>query len=183
MHAVNPTRVAAVTGGLPPTIPADTVAGKNCGSGVTALYYASLRIRSGDVDTALVIGMEAMSRIPVAYDRDSRRPAPAIRQARTLVKRAMTDSDAPSSICSILKAIHLVSDWSWVSPIRCATSLWDRRRKILPKIPSWASRVRSKTAFSIRSHKLAAQAWKGGLLAEEVVPMYVSGEKRLCRAG
>ena len=27
MHAVNPTRVAAVTGGLPPTIPADTVAG------------------------------------------------------------------------------------------------------------------------------------------------------------
>ena len=64
MHAVNPTRVAAVTGGLPPTIPADTVAGKNCGSGVTALYYASLRIRSGDADTALVIGMEAMSRIP-----------------------------------------------------------------------------------------------------------------------
>ena len=54
MHAVNPTRVAAVTGGLPATIPADTVAGKNCGSGVTALYYASLRIRSGDADTVLV---------------------------------------------------------------------------------------------------------------------------------
>src|SRR6187551_3374393 len=69
MHAVNPTRVAAVTGGLPSSIPADTVAGKNCGSGVTALYYASLRIRSGDVDTVLVIGMEAMSRIPVVYDR------------------------------------------------------------------------------------------------------------------
>ena len=66
-HAVNPTRVAAVTGGLPATIPADTVAGKNCGSGVTALYYASLRIRSGDADTVLVIGMEAMSRIPVVY--------------------------------------------------------------------------------------------------------------------
>ncbi|MDH5253227.1 MAG: hypothetical protein OEW25_07870, partial [Nitrospira sp.] len=47
-HAVNPTRVAAVMGGLPVTIPADTVAGKNCGSGVTALYYGSLRIRSGD---------------------------------------------------------------------------------------------------------------------------------------
>src|SRR5207249_6009633 len=64
-HAVNPTRVAAVTGGLPATIPADTVAGKNCGSGVTALYYGSLRIRSGDADTVLVIGMEAMSHIPV----------------------------------------------------------------------------------------------------------------------
>ena len=66
-HAVNPTRVAAVTGGLPATIPADTVAGKNCGSGVTALYYASLRIRSGDADTVLVLGMEAMSRIPIIY--------------------------------------------------------------------------------------------------------------------
>ena len=65
MHAVNPTRVAAVTGGLPPSIPADTVAGKNCGSGVTALYYGSLRIRSGDAETGLVIGMEAMSRIPI----------------------------------------------------------------------------------------------------------------------
>ncbi len=69
MHAVNPTRVAAVTGGLPATIPADTVAGKNCGSGVTALYYSSLRIRSGDADTVLAIGMEAMSRIPVVYNR------------------------------------------------------------------------------------------------------------------
>ena len=68
MYAVNPTRVAAVTGGLPVTIPADTVAGKNCGSGVTALYYASLRIRSGDADTVLVIGMEAMSRIPIVYN-------------------------------------------------------------------------------------------------------------------
>ena len=67
MHAVNPTRVAAVIGGLPATIPADTVAGKNCGSGVTALYYASLRIRSGDADTVLAIGMEAMSRIPIVY--------------------------------------------------------------------------------------------------------------------
>src|SRR4030095_2409537 len=43
MHAVNPTRVAAVTGGLPPTIPADTVAGKNWGSGVTALYHSNPR--------------------------------------------------------------------------------------------------------------------------------------------
>src|SRR5574342_21693 len=68
-HAVNPTRVAAVTGGLPATIPADTVAGKNCGSGVTALYYASLRIRSNEADTVLVIGMEAMSRISIEYNR------------------------------------------------------------------------------------------------------------------
>src|SRR6266545_5308856 len=67
MHAVNPTRIAAVTGGLPASIPADTVAGKNCGSGVTALYYATLRIKSGDADTVLVIGMEAMSRIPIVY--------------------------------------------------------------------------------------------------------------------
>src|SRR5574338_351100 len=38
-HAVNPTRVAAVTGERPIPIPADTWAGKKCGSGVAAIYY------------------------------------------------------------------------------------------------------------------------------------------------
>src|SRR5215831_7856619 len=112
MHAVNPTRVAAVTGGLPTTIPADTVAGKNCGSGLTALYYASLRIRSGDADTVLVIGMEAMSRIQVAYDRTvadhilqfgrARRPQDSLATALTLIPKLLNLKRYPPRIGIVL---------------------------------------------------------------------------------
>ena len=55
MHAVNPTRVAAVTGGLPAAIPADTVAGKNCGSGVTACH-AILAMHLAGIDARLYEG-------------------------------------------------------------------------------------------------------------------------------
>jgi acetyl-CoA acetyltransferase family protein len=177
MHAVNPTRVAAVTGGLPPSIPADTVAGKNCGSGVTALYYASLRIRSGDADTVLVIGMEAMSRIHVAYDRTvadlllrygkARTTRDGLSTALTLIPKLLNLKRYPPRVGIVMGLTDPMCDL-----------MMGQTAEHIAKDPSLSITREDQDAFSVRSHRLAAQAWARGLFAEEVVPMFVPETNR-----
>jgi acetyl-CoA acetyltransferase family protein len=172
MHAVNPTRVAAVTGGLPHSIPADTVAGKNCGSGVAALYYGGLRIRSGDVDTVLVIGMEAMSRIPVVYDRTV---------AELLLKYGKSRSLREGAEAALALAPKLLNLKRYPPRVGIVMGLTDPMCDLimgltaenLSKDSSLSISREEQDAFSIRSHKLAAQAWESSLFADEVIPMFV----------
>ncbi len=56
-------RVAAVNGGLPVTVPAFTV-NRLCGSGLQAIVSASQAITLGDADVAVAGGAESMSRAP-----------------------------------------------------------------------------------------------------------------------
>lgn len=172
MHAVNPTRVAAVTGGLPATIPADTVAGKNCGSGVTALYYAGLRIRSGDADTVLVIGMEAMSRIPLVYNQSVANLFLEYSKARNLRERTA------SAFALMPKLLHLKKYPPQLGLMMGLTDpmcdlIMGQTAENIAKDPSLGISRQDQDEFSIRSHKLAAQAWKDGIFSDEVVPMYV----------
>lgn len=172
MHAVNPARVAAVTGGLPATIPADTVAGKNCGSGVTALYYASLRIRSGDADTVLVVGMEAMSRIPIVYHG---RVADLLQQygkAKTFQERAA------SLLALIPKLIDLKRYPPRVGLLMGLTDpmcdlIMGLTAENIAKDPALGITREDQDAFSVRSHARAAAAWNNGFFADEVVPIWV----------
>lgn len=173
MHAVNPTRVAAVTGGLPVTIPADTVAGKNCGSGVTALYYASLRIRSGDADTVLAIGMEAMSRIPIVYNQTVAELILQYGKARNLRERTA------STLALIPKLLNLKRYPPRVGLVMGLTDpmcdlIMGLTAENIAKDPVLGITREDQDAFSVRSHRNSARAWKNGLFAEEVVPMYVS---------
>ena len=172
LHAVNPTRVAAVTGGLPAMIPADTVAGKNCGSGVTALYYASLRIRSGDADTVLAIGMESMSRIQIAYHHTVADLILQLGNARNLRERTA------STLALIPKLLHLKKYPPRVGLMMGLTDpmcdlVMGQTAENISKDPSLGITRQDQDEFSIRSHRLATQAWKNGLFADEVVPMYV----------
>src|SRR6266496_2398850 len=56
-------RVAAVNGGLPVTMPAFTV-NRLCGSGLQAIVSAAQAITLGDAETAVAGGAESMSRAP-----------------------------------------------------------------------------------------------------------------------
>jgi acetyl-CoA acyltransferase len=171
-HAVNPTRVAAATGGLPVTIPADTVAGKNCGSGVTALYYASLRIRSGDADTALVIGMEAMSRIPILYHH---RVADLLLQygkARSFRDRAAAAFALIPTLLNLKKYPPRIGLVLGLTDPMCDLIMGLTAENIA-KDPALGITRGDQDVFSVRSHRNAAQAWKDGIFADEVVPMYV----------
>ncbi len=171
-HAVNPTRIAAVTGGLPVTIPADTVAGKNCGSGVTALYYAGLRIRSGDADTVLVIGMEAMSRIPVAYHHMVAHLLLQYAKAGTAWDRAAGALALIPPLLHLKKYPPRVGLMLGLTDPMCDLTMGLTAENIA-KDPALGMTRADQDQFSIRSHRLAAQAWKDGLFADEVVPMYV----------
>ena len=172
MHAVNPTRVAAVMGGLPPSIPADTVAGKNCGSGVTALYYAGLRIRSGDADTVLVVGMEAMSRIPVAYDRTVADLLLQYGKSRGAMEGAAAAFSLLPKLLNLKRYPPRVGIVMGLTDPMCDLIMGQTAENIA-KDPSLSLTRQDQDAFSIRSHQLAAQAWKRGFFAEEVVPMFV----------
>ena len=171
-HAVNPTRVAAYIGGLPAVIPADTVAGKNCGSGVTALYYGSLRIRSGDADTVLVLGMEAMSRIPIAYH-------PAVAEALVLFGKARTFRDRMAAARLLLP--KLLSLKQYPPRIGLVLGLTDPMCDLImgltaeniAKDPAFGMSRKDQDTYAVRSHRLASQAWEQKLFAKEVVPMYV----------
>ena len=172
MHAVNPTRVAAVTGGLPHAIPADTVAGKNCGSGVSALYYASLRIRSGDVDTVLVLGMEAMSRIPVVYDRTVAELLLQYGKSRTLRESAAAAWSLLPKLLNLKRYPPRVGIVMGLTDPMCDL-IMGQTAENLAKDPALGITREEQDAFAVRSHRLAAHAWKQGLFADEVVPMFV----------
>ena len=171
-HAVNPTRVAAVTGGLPVTIPADTVAGKNCGSGVAALYYGSLRIRSGDADTVLVLGMEAMSRISVSYDYAVARLLFQFGKARNLRDRVAGALALFPALLNLKKYPPRVGIVLGLTDPMCDLIMGLTAENIA-KDPALGITREDQDAYAVRSHRCAAQAWKDGIFADEVVPMYV----------
>jgi len=58
-----PARQAALAAGVPVSVPATTL-NKMCGSGLKAVMAASDQIRAGDIETALVGGLESMSNAP-----------------------------------------------------------------------------------------------------------------------
>lgn len=171
-HAVNPTRVAAVTGGLPVRIPADTVAGKNCGSGVTALYYGSLRIRSGDADTVLVIGMEAMSRIPVAYDRTVADLILQYGKAKSFQERVAGALALIPKLLNLRKYPPRVGVLLGLTDPMCDLIMGLTAENIA-KDPALHISRRDQDEFALRSHRKAAEAWETGLFSDEVVPMFV----------
>lgn len=171
-HAVNPARVAAVTGGLPVTIPADTVAGKNCGSGVAALYYGSLRIRSGDADTVLVLGMEAMSRISVSYDHAVAKLLFQFGKARNLRDRLAGALALFPALLNLKKYPPRVGIVLGLTDPMCDLIMGLTAENIA-KDPVLGITREDQDAFAVRSHRRAAQAWKDGIFADEVVPMYV----------
>lgn len=75
-------RISAVRGGLPESIPAQVLT-QNCGSGIAAVDYASNLIRVGRHNTVLVVGVESMSRIPLIYQDTIKRDFESLFYART----------------------------------------------------------------------------------------------------
>lgn len=62
-QAFNIARVAALSAGLPDSVPGVTV-DRQCGSSQQAIHFASQAIRSGDQDVVLAGGVEVMSAVP-----------------------------------------------------------------------------------------------------------------------
>ncbi len=144
----NPSRTAAVRGGIPESVPTQTI-NMACPSGMKAIQLASQAIRLGDSEIVLVGGFDSMSTIPY------------------LLKNARWDGFKMGDKT-------LMDGWSdSIDPLinqgmgQTAENLVDKYK---------ISRE-SQDAFALSSHKKAARAQDMGWFNEEITPITIESRK------
>lgn len=174
IHAANVARVSAVRGGLPHSIPADTI-GKNCGSGFAALQMARLWIERGEAECVLVIGTESMSRISFAYQHSIAELFKQLADAKTTWKKAMMLFRLYSRLFQFWKpenAPRIGLKLGLTDPL--CDMIMGLTAERLAKDSSFGITRGDQDEFALHSHKKAAEAQEKGFFAEEIVPVYVS---------
>ncbi|TCC02684.1 acetyl-CoA C-acetyltransferase [Kribbella soli] len=143
-------RQAAVKGGVPMDVPAITI-NKVCLSGLNAIALADQLIRAGEYDVVVAGGMESMTNAPHLL--------PKSREGFKYGDTTLVDSMAYDGLWDAFtdQAMGALTDQAN-----------DERQKL--------SRV-EQDEFSARSHQRAAEAWKNGVFADEVVPVEVPQRK------
>jgi acetyl-CoA C-acetyltransferase len=145
-----PARQAAVEGGLPMSIPSTTI-NKLCLSGLDAIVMADRMIRLGDAEIVVAGGQESMTRAP----------------------HLLTGSREGFKYGDVTMLDHLAYDGLWDAftdqPMGALTEDFNAGESAISR--------EDQDAFSARSHQLAAQAWKNGLFADEVVPVVIPQRK------
>jgi acetyl-CoA C-acetyltransferase len=136
-----PARQAAVGGGLPIEVPADTV-NKVCASSIRAVQIADSMIRAGDVDVVVTGGMESMSNAPYAL--------PKGRFGYRMGDGAVVDLMIWDGLRSTFDEQHMVQQAA-----RVARELGVSREE--------------QDGWALRSHERAARAQDSGFFEEEIV--------------
>jgi len=146
----NPGRQVSVRAGVPETVPAYTV-NKACGSSSKALTLAAGSIVLGELDVALVVGMENMTRTPYLLRgmRGGYRMGPAV------IEDGMS-SDG------------FLDPLSGEAMGETAENLAER----------YAVTREEQDAFALQSQRRAAAAWDAGRFADEVVPVETVDARR-----
>jgi acetyl-CoA C-acetyltransferase len=139
----NPGRQVSVRAGVPEAVPAYTV-NKACGSSAKALTLAAGSIILEELDVALVVGMENMTRTPYLLRgmRGGYRMGPAV------VEDAMS-------------ADGFLDPLAGEAMGETAENLAER----------YAVTREEQDAFALQSQRRAAAAWDAGRFADEVVPV------------
>jgi acetyl-CoA C-acetyltransferase len=138
-----PARQAAVGGGLPKEIPADTI-NKVCASSIRAVEIADVMIRSGDHSVIVAGGMESMSNAPYILKR--------ARFGYRLGDGTLIDLMTHDGLTSTFDQKHMVEQASFVAR-ELGISREDQDR--------WA----------LRSHERAVHAIDNHLFEDELVPV------------
>jgi acetyl-CoA C-acetyltransferase len=139
----NPGRQVSIRAGVPETVPAYTV-NKACGSSAKALTLAAGSIVLGELDVALVVGMENMTRTPYLLRgmRGGYRMGPAV------IEDAMSSDGFLDPLAGEVMG-------------ETAENLAER----------YAVTREEQDAFALQSQRRAAAAWEAGRFAGEVVPV------------
>ncbi len=144
-----PARQAAISAGVPATVPAVTV-NKVCGSGLKAVMLAAQAVRAGDAHVLVAGGMESMSNVPYY-----------VRGLRSGVKFGdQTIEDG------------LVLDGLWCAFGQCHMGGHAEYTAAKAEI----SRADA-DEFSLRSHRLAVAAMDGCKFQQEIVPVSIETRK------
>jgi acetyl-CoA C-acetyltransferase len=143
-------RQAAVKGGIPMTVPANTI-NKVCLSGLNTIYLADQMIRAGDAEIVVAGGMESMTQAPHLL--------PGARAGFRLGDATLVDSMMYDGLTDSFD--HIAMGLST-----------EQHNQNTAKI----SRERQ-DSFAAASHEKAAAAIKEGRLADEIVPVEVPQRK------
>jgi acetyl-CoA C-acetyltransferase len=145
-----PARQAAVGAGIPMSTPALTV-NKVCLSGLDAIALADQLIRLGEFDIVVAGGMESMTNAPHLL--------PKSREGFKYGDVPLVDSMAYDGL------------WDAFTD-QAMGALTDQKNNADEKLSR-----EEQDEFSARSHQRAAEAWKNGVFADEVVPVEVPQRK------
>ena len=139
----NPGRQVSVRTGVPETVPAYTV-NKACGSSAKALTLAAGSVLLEELDVALVVGMENMTRTPYLLRgmRGGYRMGPAV------VEDAMSSD-------------------GFLDPL-AGEAMGETAENLAER---YAVTREEQDAFALQSQRRAAAAWDAGRFADEVVPV------------
>src|SRR4051812_5246012 len=146
----NPARGAAVSAGIPMSIPSITI-NKVCLSGLNAIAMADQLVRAGEVEIVVAGGMESMTNAPHLL--------PKSREGFKYGDTTLVDSMAYDALFDQVtqQAMGLLTE-----EINGAAHNLTREEQ---------------DEFAARSHQKAAEAWKNGLFDDEVVPVPVPQRK------
>lgn len=175
-HAPNIARVAAVKGGLDPSIPADTI-GKNCGSGIAAVNYGDLLIKAGRAHTIVVVGVELMSQIPLIYQ-------DIIKKDFALLARPLPATAKVKLTLSLYSKLLRFWMKEYSPKVGLLLGLTDPicdlimglTAENLAKDSSFGITREDQDRFAVLSHRKASQAQK--LLAQEIHSLYLPDKNK-----
>ncbi|HEV8653379.1 MAG TPA: thiolase family protein [Actinomycetes bacterium] len=142
----NPGRQVSVRAGVPVTVPAYTV-NKACGSSAKALTLAAGSILLDEMDVALVVGMENMTRTPYLLR--------GMRGGYRMGNATVEDGMSADGFMDPLAGIGMGET---------AENLAER----------YDVSREEQDAFALQSQRRAAAAWADGRFADEVVPVETS---------
>ena len=141
-------RQAAIAAGIPKEVPSITI-NKVCLSGLNAIAMADQMIRAGEADVVIAGGMESMSRAPYLL--------PKAREGFRIGDGAVVDSMLYDGLFSTFTGLPMGESSDAVNAELGITRA-------------------EQDAWAARSHERAAHAWDTGVMAEEVVPVEVTGK-------
>ncbi|MDH3498901.1 MAG: acetyl-CoA C-acyltransferase, partial [Acidimicrobiia bacterium] len=149
----NVARMATLLAGLPESVPASTV-NRLCGSGMEAIVSAARAIALGDAEVVIAGGVESMSRAPFVVPKSERAYPTTAEIASTTL------------------------GWRLVNPAMEALGHTDALGITAENVAQEYGVSRpDQDAFAVRSQERAADAMKGGRLAEEIVPVAIPQRK------
>jgi acetyl-CoA C-acetyltransferase len=144
-----PARQAALRGGLSDHVAALTI-NKVCGSGLKAVMLAAQAIAVGDIDVAVVGGMESMSNCPYLLDR--------VREGLRMGNGTVIDS--------------MVNDGLWCS---FEQSHMGHAGEVVAR--EFRIAREQQDAYALDSHRKAAEATAAGRFDAEILPVVVPQKK------
>ncbi|HLQ43547.1 MAG TPA: thiolase family protein, partial [Planctomycetaceae bacterium] len=166
VDAANVGRVIALRAGIPRDKIAHTVS-RNCASGFECVTQAVDRITSGRANCVVAVGVDSMSHIPLFYPKRFADKLLHLSSARSAWRKVKALASFRLSDLTPQIGIKL----GLTDPVT-GLLMGDTAEKLARE---FGVRREEQDQFALRSHQLAAAAWKDNRLAWEVMTVYSDG--------